>query len=151
MKNEYEKYIQIQLFLSGSDSYLTCGRWLADSFGFKKPTPVNLHFRGLDNHFDMTVIKDCDEEVISISSDDSNYSLESDHVENDTVENECEENESEDDQSEGDESEVEGYTFGPFENDGIFGWELKVTPAVASLTKMQVGVNMFLIIYNFCC
>jgi hypothetical protein len=127
---------------------MTNGRLLAVSFGFKKPTYVNLEFQGLDNNIEMTVVKDYNDDVISISSDDS---TDSEIAQNESFEDESDENESFGNESEDDVSEVDGYSFGPFVNDGRVGWELKVTQVVASVKKMQVGVSNFLINYNLFC
>jgi hypothetical protein len=104
---------------------------------------VNLEFQGDDNTFEMTVVKDLDDDVICLSSDDSHDSVDYEFVESESVENESEENESVGDESEDDDFDMAGYSFGPFRNDGRFGWELKVTSAVASVRKMQVGVKLF--------
>jgi hypothetical protein len=133
-------YIQVQLYFSGSDSYLTDGMWLASSFGFKKPTTVKLFFKGLDNQFDMFVVRDEDHGVICLSSDESdNVSMNSDGVDSDSVEDEGDDDESFGNEDGNGGSDVDDDEFG-FENVGPLSWELKVTSAVASVRKMQVGV-----------
>jgi hypothetical protein len=135
-------YIQVQLFLSGSDSYMTNDMWLARSFGFKKPTTVELYFKDWDNHFDMFVVRREDEGVICISSDDSDdVSVDSDGVDSELVDGDGDEssgNEGGNNDSDADNDEL------VFQNVGPHGWELNVTTVVASVKKMQVGVCVFL-------
>jgi hypothetical protein len=149
VKSVKNAYIQVQLFLSGSDSYLTDGMWLARSFGFKKPTTVELVFDGVDIHFDMFVVGQEDQGVICISSDDSdNVSANSDGVDSESVEDEGDNDESFGNEGGNNDSDGDDDTFG-FENVGPLSWELNVTSVVASVEKMQVGVCI-LYTYFYC-
>jgi hypothetical protein len=140
VKSVNNKYIQVQLFLSGSDSYLTNGVWLARSFGFKKPTTVKLYFEGLDNHFDMFVVRREDQGVICISSDDSDVvSVSSDGVDSELVDDESDDDESTGNEGGNNDSDVDSDESG-FENVSPLSWKLNVTSVVASVKKMQVGV-----------
>ncbi|KAK2397208.1 hypothetical protein QL285_058810 [Trifolium repens] len=139
VKSVNNKYIQVQLFLSGSDSYLTNGVWLARSFGFKKPTTVKLYFEGLDNHFDMFVVRREDQGVICISSDDSDVvSVSSDGVDSELVDDESDDDESTGNEGGNNDSDVDSDESG-FENVSPLSWKLNVTSVVASVKKMQVG------------
>ncbi|KAK2422621.1 hypothetical protein QL285_033143 [Trifolium repens] len=87
----------------------------------------------------MFVVRDEDHGVICLSSDESdNVFMNSDGVDSESVDDE-----GDDDASFGNEdgnggSDVDDDEFG-FENVGPLSWELKVTSAVASVRKMQVG------------
>jgi hypothetical protein len=137
---------KVALYVNGDDCYMVNGRFAAACFGFREPTKVILTYEVSDNIFKITTIKNesvemwssdgSDDESIIIPNPEDSYqyaetvgpSEEEDNANN------CE--------------------MPKFRNDRVFGWELLITRAYASLKKQQVLVRLLhyssYISYVFC-
>jgi hypothetical protein len=123
---------KVALYVNGDDCYMVNGRFAAACFGFREPTKVILTYEVSDNVFKITTIKN--ESVEMWSSDGSDD-------ESIIIPNPKEDNASNCDMPK-------------FRNDRVFGWELLITRAYASLKKQQVLVRLLhyssYISYVFC-
>jgi hypothetical protein len=103
------------------------GRFAANCFGFREPTKVILTYEVTDNVFKMTVIKNEPIEILlSDGSDDESIIIPNPEGSYQSVETVG---------SSEEEDNAKNYVVPTFRNDRVFGWELLITKAYASLKR----------------